>query len=165
LLPTAPQDDDELLGAGVALRHIPNRVAKELVNDATVTDGSIPLEFLELVRGLQAQDPSLSMEGTAVATGTRAGYYRTDGLLYFKDRLIIPGSLRRELLRRHYDDPRVGHGSLARILDLLSRFYYWEGIADDVKDYVSKCSVCQGNRVPRHKPYGKLKSLPLPTRP
>ena len=100
-----------------------------------------------------------------MATGTRAGYYRTGGLLYFKDRLVIPGSLRRELLRRHYNDPRADYGGSARTLDLLLRFYYWEGIADDVKDYVSKCSVCQGNRVPRYKPYGKLKLLPLPTRP
>ena len=77
-----------------------------------------------------------------MVTGTRAGYYRTDNLLYFKDRLVIPGSLRRELLRRHYNNPRVGHGGLAKTLDLLSRSYHWEGIANDVKDYVSKCSVC-----------------------
>ena len=38
-------------------------------------------------------------------------------------------------------------------------------MASDVKDYVGRCAVCQGNRVPRHKPYGQLESLPLPTRP
>ena len=69
------------------------------------------------------------------------------------------------MLERHHDDPRAGHGGFARTLELLKRSYHWEGIDDDVKRYVSECSVCQGNRVPRHKPYGKLESLPLPPRP
>jgi hypothetical protein len=36
---------------------------------------------------------------------------------------------------------------------------------EDVERYVKECSVCQGTAAPRHKPYGKLESLPLPTRP
>ena len=38
-------------------------------------------------------------------------------------------------------------------------------MATDIREYVTTCSVCQNIAVPRHKPYGKLESLPVPERP
>src|SRR6266446_42748 len=34
-----------------------------------------------------------------------------------------------------------------------------------VKDYVASCATCAHMKSPRHKPYGKLKQLPIPSRP
>src|SRR5258708_25290875 len=34
-----------------------------------------------------------------------------------------------------------------------------------VKDYVASCATCTHAKSPRHKPYGKLKQLPIPSRP
>src|SRR5258705_8793355 len=34
-----------------------------------------------------------------------------------------------------------------------------------VKDYVASCATCAHAKSPRHKPYGKLKQLPIPSRP
>src|SRR5258708_997999 len=34
-----------------------------------------------------------------------------------------------------------------------------------VKDYVASCATCACAKSPRHKPYGKLKQLPIPSRP
>src|SRR6266446_1590720 len=33
-----------------------------------------------------------------------------------------------------------------------------------VKDYVASCATCARAKSPRHKPYGKLKQLPIPSR-
>src|SRR5260370_24050424 len=33
-----------------------------------------------------------------------------------------------------------------------------------VKDYVASCTTCTHAKSPRHKPYGKLKQLPIPSR-
>src|SRR5258708_13535528 len=33
------------------------------------------------------------------------------------------------------------------------------------KDYVASCATCTRTKSPRHKPYGKLKQLPIPSRP
>src|SRR5260221_11518921 len=33
-----------------------------------------------------------------------------------------------------------------------------------VKDYVASCTTCAHTKSPRHKPYGKLKELPIPSR-
>ena len=35
----------------------------------------------------------------------------------------------------------------------------------DVREYVTTCSTCQNITIPRHKPYGKLKPLPVPSGP
>src|SRR6266404_7038738 len=34
-----------------------------------------------------------------------------------------------------------------------------------VKDYMASCATCARVKSPRHKPYGKLKQLPIPSRP
>src|SRR5258708_11227228 len=34
-----------------------------------------------------------------------------------------------------------------------------------VKDYMASCATCACMKSPRHKPYGKLKQLPIPSRP
>src|SRR5260221_1902903 len=34
-----------------------------------------------------------------------------------------------------------------------------------VKDYVASCATCTHAKSPRHKPYGKLKQLLMPSRP
>src|SRR5258708_903720 len=34
-----------------------------------------------------------------------------------------------------------------------------------VKDYVASCATCACTKSPRHKPYRKLKQLPIPSRP
>jgi hypothetical protein len=34
-----------------------------------------------------------------------------------------------------------------------------------VKDYVKSCTVCTSTKKSKHKPYGLLKPLPIPTRP
>jgi len=35
----------------------------------------------------------------------------------------------------------------------------------DIREYVTTCSVCQNVAIPRHKPYGKLEPLPVPSGP
>ncbi|KAF4332523.1 gag polymerase env poly [Fusarium beomiforme] len=91
----------------------------------------------------------------------------TDGLLRFKNRLFIPHdpALRNELLRIYHDDPLAGHFGIHRTLHLLQRKLHWVGIEKDVRDYIQTCAVCQGAITPRHKPYGRLESLPIPQRP
>jgi Chromo (CHRromatin Organisation MOdifier) domain/Integrase zinc binding domain len=49
--------------------------------------------------------------------------------------------------------------------ELLARKFHWENLSADVRKYVEGCPQCNGSRVPRHKPYGQLQSLPLPEHP
>lgn len=114
-----------------------------------------------VMKSRENQADSLSRKGTK-------GYDVDDnGILRFKERLVIPAApaVRRELVRLHHNDPRAGHFGGHKTTELLKRRFHWENLDLDVKTYVNHCQVCLGNRQPRHKPYGELSSLPLPTQP
>ena len=70
-----------------------------------------------------------------------------------------------ELLYLYYDDQFAGHWGIDKTEELLRRKFYWPGMATDIREYVTMCSVCQNIAVPRHKPYGKLEFLPVLERP
>ena len=43
--------------------------------------------------------------------------------------------------------------------------YTWPGVCTFMKDYVSSCTSCGRAKAPRHRLYGLLKQLPIPSRP
>ena len=57
------------------------------------------------------------------------------------------------------------HFGQNRTLELIRHEYTWPGLHTFVKDYVSSCTTCAHTKVPRHKPYGLLKQLPIPEKP
>ena len=132
-------------------------------------------KLLELIKQLQERD-AFSVETIRSASGMpadRGGSPDTrwrvdsDGLLRRQGAVYVPQSpaVTEELMRMHHDDPYSGHFGQARTLDLLQRKYYWTGMGADVERYTKTCQICQLNRVPRHKPYGQLASLPIPKGP
>jgi hypothetical protein len=48
-------------------------------------------------------------------------------------------------------------------LELIRRHFTWNGIAEDVRAYVATCPICQGKAIHRHRRYGKLEPLRIPT--
>ena len=70
-----------------------------------------------------------------------------------------------EILRSRHDAPAAGHPGQIRTFELIARDYYWENMRQDIYDHVDKCDVCQRNKSPRHKPFGLLQPLPIPSRP
>jgi transposase InsO family protein len=90
-----------------------------------------------------------------------------DGLLRYQGRLVVPQqkSLIHELLHLYHDDQFAGHWGIDKTRELLGRKFYWQGMSVDIREYVTTCSICQNNAIPRHKPYGQLNPLPIPLRP
>ena len=68
-----------------------------------------------------------------------------------------------ELISRHHDNLLASHFEIEKIQELFSRKYYWPMLRRDVNDYVKGCNVCLALKVVRHKTYGDLQSLPVPT--
>lgn len=73
--------------------------------------------------------------------------------------------MRRQLMRIHHDSPYSGHFGRAKTRASLQRNYSWQGMARDIDSYVSSCTTCQTNKTPRHRPYGLLQKLEMPTGP
>ncbi len=74
--------------------------------------------------------------------------------------LVVIGT---ELISRHHDDPLAGYFGINNTRELIARKYYWPSLQTDVEAYVKACNVCLASKAVRHKPYGDLQSLPVPT--
>jgi hypothetical protein len=90
-----------------------------------------------------------------------------NGMLRWRDRIFVPDSqeVKREILQLFHDDPLAGHFGRDKTLELIQRRFHWRRIDEEVQDYILGCGVCNHVTLKRHKPYGKLQSLPRPDRP
>ena len=86
-----------------------------------------------------------------------------DGVLHHQGLPFVPEVIQTELISQHYDDPLAKHFGIDKTKDLVDRKYYWLGLRRDIEAYVKGCDVCLGSKTVRHKPYGDLQSLPVPT--
>ena len=87
-----------------------------------------------------------------------------DGRIYFRDKMFVPdvGQLRLRFIQKSHDDPAAGHPGKTKTYEILSRYYYWPGIIDDVKRFVKNCYGCRKSKTFRNKYHGALKLLPVP---
>ena len=84
-----------------------------------------------------------------------------DGLIYYKNRLFIPSNedLLTEIGKACHDSKVGGHFGQEKTIELVTRNFYWEKLADWINDYVQSCDECQHNKSPRHTKYGLLQPL------
>ncbi len=68
-------------------------------------------------------------------------------------------SVRKKLLKHHYDDSLVRHFDADKISELLNCKYYWKSMIKNVKEYINTCDICQRVKVKYHLSYDELRSL------
>ena len=68
-------------------------------------------------------------------------------------------------MKEAHDSAWVGHPGVERMLDLLSRVYFWPKMEDDIEEYVKTCHVCQVDKTERKKEAGLLQPMRVPERP
>ena len=82
-----------------------------------------------------------------------------DGLLIYRDRIVIPVALRSEMLKKLHET----HQHISKTRERAAGAIWWPHISKDIKVMVESCAVCQQHRVTqREQP---LKPVPLPERP
>ena len=112
---------------------------------------------------------SYASAGIELAKGSLDSRWTIDdsGLLRLDGRIYVPNAsdLRLQVLRYHHDHPLAGHFGQNRTLEIIRRHYTWPRIREFVRDYVQSCTTCGRNKPRRHRPFGLLKPLPVPTRP
>ena len=97
------------------------------------------------------------------AEGLKDNYEEVDGVLHHQGLPFVPEAIRTELISRHHNDPPADYFGVDKTRELVSQKYYWPSLRKDVKSYVKGCDVCLASKAVRHKPYGDLQSLPVPT--
>ena len=91
------------------------------------------------------------------------GWEESDGVFQHQGFPYISEIIKTKLISRHYDNQLVGHFGIKKIWELIARKYYWPSLYLDVEEYVKSCDICLASKAIRHKPYGDLQSLPIPT--
>lgn len=130
--------------------------------------------FAQLLLRLQQNDDFVQGRSWAVEGDERRDALKPhewsmngQGLLRRRSSVYVPAdsATRQEILRNCHDDPSGGHFAAARTIELTERKFYWPELRADVKEHCKTCDVCQRTKVVRHRPYGELQPLPVPSGP
>ncbi|PQM43474.1 hypothetical protein VC83_09660 [Pseudogymnoascus destructans] len=125
----------------------------------------------DLIKTLQAAD-ELAVHrareaGPAWAKGSSGWRVDDAGILRFKGAAYVPPNqaVRMEIFKICHDDPLAGHFGYKKTQELIRRKYYWPGLDQEAREYVRGCDRCQRIKPVRHRPYGEMQGLRMPTKP
>ena len=89
-----------------------------------------------------------------------------NGLLYYRSKVYIPGSeLRRRILALCHDSKLAGHPVRWKMLELVSRNYWWPQMSRYIGKYVSTCDMCLQTKTICQPLTRELHPLPIPDAP
>ena len=97
------------------------------------------------------------------AGGFPEGWKDVERVLQYQGLPYVPKIIRSKVISRHHNYPLAGHFGIDKTRELVGRKYYWPSLKKDVENYVKGCNVCLASKAVRHKPYGDLQSLSVPT--
>lgn len=84
--------------------------------------------------------------------------------VYFRNRLFIPADdeLILLILKSLHDSSTAGHPGQSKMLELVSRLYWWPGWTTSVKRFAKNCQQCIRIKPSRLRYQGALQPLPIP---
>jgi len=87
-----------------------------------------------------------------------------EGVLRFRGKIYVPRSLdlRRQVVSLCYDMKVAGHPRRWKMLELVSRNYWWPQMSRYIGQYVSTCDLCLRTKPIRQAQVGKLHPLRIP---
>lgn len=80
-------------------------------------------------------------------------------------KLVIPSSLKSEVLFLCHDNTCATHPGLSRTMSKVRKAFYWPGYFQDVKNYVASCNSCVARRGFKPKQKAPLQHIPVAERP
>ena len=99
-------------------------------------------------------------------------YHLDDGLLYRQElshgcasrQVVVPKSLRADLLKVAHENPFSGHFSTKKTETRLRRDFHWPRLSEEVRDFCRSCHQCQVGNL-RRTPRAPLGTPAIPTEP
>jgi len=98
----------------------------------------------------------------------RGNEWKIEGELVLKERKVYvlkDEELRTEVIQLHHDVPAAGHGERWKMVELVTRNYWWPGVTRDIGKYVEEYDLCQRMKNRTEEPAGKLKLSEVPKKP
>ena len=90
-----------------------------------------------------------------------------DSVMYKEGKVYIPkdNMLRAEIIGLHHDMPVGGHRGQWKMVELVTRNFWWPGVTKEVKQYMEGCDSCQRNKNHTEQLAGKLMPNSIPEKP
>uniref|UniRef100_A0A3P9M1D4 Gypsy retrotransposon integrase-like protein 1 n=1 Tax=Oryzias latipes TaxID=8090 RepID=A0A3P9M1D4_ORYLA len=82
-----------------------------------------------------------------------------------RNRLFVPPNLRSRVIHWAHASLLSCHPGVRRTMHAISRRFWWPCMEQEVREYVSACSVCARNKSSTGRRMGLLQPLPIPSRP
>jgi hypothetical protein len=88
-------------------------------------------------------------------------------LPHHRDQIYVPenAEIRQHILQLYHSSPLAGHLGQQGMLELVKRTYWWEHMAEYVRDYVKGCHTCSRNKHRNWQTPGVMEPLPVPEGP
>ncbi|KAJ9547082.1 hypothetical protein OSB04_019625 [Centaurea solstitialis] len=132
---------------------------------SSLTSGPVWVQGTQLMEEVRT-DPGLQLIIRDLSTNPKShpGYTVKHGVLFYKDRLVIPRTspLIPSLLAEFHSSLSGGHSGYYRTYRRLAANLYWPGMISKVQDYVKACDVCQRAKASTMSPSGLLQPLEVP---
>ena len=127
------------------------------------------VEIVEKIRKARSKDEDVvrvveEMKKVGVKE-LRGNEWKIEEDLVLKEgKIYVPKDeeLRVEVIQLHHDVPAAGHGGRWKMVELVTRNYWWPGMMRDVGKYVEECDLCQRMKNRIEEPAGKLKLSEVP---
>ena len=120
---------------------------------------------MDITRAAESDHLAQELQSKLETSNPPRGWEWLEGQLWFQGHLYVPNQeiLCLQVIHNHHDHPVAGHFGEARTSELIHCSFHWLGLQQMVKDYVASCTMCAHAKSARHKPYRKLKQLPIPS--
>ncbi len=107
---------------------------------------------LELAKNSVAQDIIKNIENNA-------NFEIINEILTFQDLIYVSTRCRQEMINDHHKSMIHEHQNLNKIIERISRIYYFSKMRKQIEDIIRKCNVCICMKHNQHKLYELLKSF------
>ena len=106
-----------------------------------------------LTKGIIPEEASVKLAGAEKRFywTNKDFFFLADQVLYKKgedvrDILVIPVSLRDEVLHMCHDVPSAAHQGIHRTKERIKRTFFWYKMSKDIKNYVTGCNLCNKSK-------------------
>jgi hypothetical protein len=86
----------------------------------------------------------------------------TEGTILFKEQVYIPKIIRNQVVQAQYSAIPYSYPGIGKILELVSKMFYFPGIRKVVEKVINSCDTCCRDKAARYIPYRKLYLLNIP---
>jgi hypothetical protein len=118
------------------------------------------------VRQEWLQDPKSSHLIQQLQTKAPAtpGYSWLQDELQYKGRLYLSkqSNIKSTVLSELHATPTTGHSGFTKTYDRVKCSFFWDGMKQDIHNFIAKCEVCQRNKGETVKSTGTLQPLSIP---